>query len=295
MLPLRELLFNLLPLPPTPLELVAGGFLLVTEGRVCTCKDVHGTTPLGENMPCRCLGHAHWTSTLDKHTARTQCSQFGPLSPGYFITAGSLLGQLFNYLPLEPIQCFALLASLPGMVTLNAHLPAGLRNMLLAGLQQPLASPEERQELERLWVLSLSALEQFHQDLCRAHHLCQLFPLQGWGVQLLSTGVTGKTTDGGHKPWRRPSRKGTRSTEQLGAAPSLEEQIEHVGAMLLEMETRVNVPVWTVEATEETGPESSLAFEAEGSCSERQAAEVAGGLGCCGQCQDWPALCCTLS
>ncbi|CAM5095066.1 unnamed protein product [Natator depressus] len=178
----------------------------------------------------------------------------------------------------------------------EAHeLSKGLRNMLLAGLQQPLASPEERQELERLWVLSLSALELFHQDLCRAHHLCQLFPLQGWGVQLLSTGVTGKTTDGGHKPWRRPSRKGTRSTEQLGAAPSLEEQIEYVGAMLLEMETRVNVPVWTVEATEETGPESSLAFEAEGSCSERQTAEVAGGLGCCGQCQDWPALCCTLS
>uniref|UniRef100_A0A8C3SXN0 Regulator of G-protein signaling 9-binding protein n=1 Tax=Chelydra serpentina TaxID=8475 RepID=A0A8C3SXN0_CHESE len=149
-------------------------------------------------------------------------------------------------------------------------------------------------ELERLWVLSLSALELFHQDLRRAQHLCQLFPLQGQGVQLLSTGLTGKATDGGHKPWRRPSRKGTRSTEQLAAAPS-QEQIEHVGAMLLEMETRVNVPVWTVEATEEARPESSLAFEAEGSCSEREAAEVAGGPGCCGQHQGWPAFCCTLS
>ncbi|TFK02206.1 Regulator of G-protein signaling 9-binding protein [Platysternon megacephalum] len=178
------------------------------------------------------------------------------------------------------------------MVTLNARLPAGLRNMLLAGLRQPLASPEERQELERLWVLSLSALELFHQDLHRAHHLCQLFPLQGRGVQLLSTGVAGKATDGGHKPWRRPSRKGARSTEQLGTAPDLEEQIEHMGTMLLEMETRVNVPVWTVEATEEARPESSLACEAEGSCSERQ---VAGGPGCCGQCQGWPAVCCTLS
>ncbi|XP_024068361.1 regulator of G-protein signaling 9-binding protein-like [Terrapene carolina triunguis] len=175
------------------------------------------------------------------------------------------------------------------------ELSKGLRNMLLAGLRQPLASPQERQELERLWVLSLSALELFHQDLHRAHHLCQLFPLQGRGVQLLSTGVTGKATDGGHKPWRRPSRKGARSTEQLGAAPGLEEQIEHVGTMLLEMETRVNVPVWTVEATEEAGPGSSLAFEAEGLCSERQAAEVAGGPGCCGQHQGWPALCCILS
>uniref|UniRef100_A0A8C3XS91 Regulator of G-protein signaling 9-binding protein n=1 Tax=Chelydra serpentina TaxID=8475 RepID=A0A8C3XS91_CHESE len=171
-----------------------------------------------------------------------------------------------------------------------ARLPAGLRNMLLAGLRQPLARPrqplarpEERQELERLWVLSLSALELFHQDLRRAQHLCQLFPLQGQGVQLLSTGLTGKATDGGHKPWRRPSRKGTRSTEQLAAAPS-QEQIEHVGAMLLEMETRVNVPVWTVEATEEARPESSLAFEAEGSCSERECP----GLGsCCGMAA-WP-------
>uniref|UniRef100_A0A8C4XZJ9 Regulator of G-protein signaling 9-binding protein n=1 Tax=Gopherus evgoodei TaxID=1825980 RepID=A0A8C4XZJ9_9SAUR len=153
----------------------------------------------------------------------------------------------------------------------EAHeLSKGLRNMLLARLRQPLASPEERQELERLWVLSLSALELFHQHLHRAHNLCQLFPLQGQGVQLLSTGVTGKATDGGHKPWRRPSRKGARSTEQLGAAPGLEEQIEHVGTMLLEMETRVNVPVWTVEATEEAGAESSLAFEAEGSSGERK-------------------------
>uniref|UniRef100_A0A8C0J7S4 Uncharacterized protein n=1 Tax=Chelonoidis abingdonii TaxID=106734 RepID=A0A8C0J7S4_CHEAB len=140
----------------------------------------------------------------------------------------------------------------------EAHeLSKGLRNMLLARLRQPLASPEEQQELERLWVLSLSALELFHQHLHRAHNLCQLFPLQGQGVQLLSTGVTG-ATDGGHKPWRRSSRKGTRSREQLGAAPGLEEQIEHVGTMLLEMETRVNVPVWTVEATEEARTESSL-------------------------------------
>uniref|UniRef100_A0A8C8VKU7 Uncharacterized protein n=1 Tax=Pelusios castaneus TaxID=367368 RepID=A0A8C8VKU7_9SAUR len=126
--------------------------------------------------------------------------------------------------------------------------------------QQPLTSPEERQELERLWVLFLSAVELFHQDLCRAQYLCQLFPLRGPGVQRLSTGLTGKATDGGHKTRRRASHKRKRSTEQLGAGPSLGEQIEHVGAMLLEMETRVSVPVWTVEATEEAWPESSAAY-----------------------------------
>ncbi|XP_067410668.1 regulator of G-protein signaling 9-binding protein-like [Emydura macquarii macquarii] len=165
-------------------------------------------------------------------------------------------------------------------------LSQGLRNMLLAGLRQPLARPE-RLELERLWVLCLSALELFHQDLCRAHHLCQLFPLQGSGVQLLNTGVTGKATEGGHKTWRRPSHKRTRSPEQLGAVPGLEEQIEQVGVMLLEMETRVNVPVWTVEATEEAWPESV--------CGETQAVAVAAGPGCCRQGGGWPARCCTAS
>ncbi|XP_074867929.1 regulator of G-protein signaling 9-binding protein-like [Carettochelys insculpta] len=172
------------------------------------------------------------------------------------------------------------------------ELGKGLQNMLLAGLRQLLASPEEQLELERLWVLSLSALELFHQDLCRAQHLCQLFPLQGQGQgpPLLRTGLTGKAEDGGYKPWKRPTRKGARSTEQLGATPSLEEQIEHVGAMLLEMETRVNVPVWTVEATEEAGPNSS-----EGLSSETQAPKVVGDPGCCRQDQGWPGLCCTLS
>ncbi|KAG6930109.1 regulator of G-protein signaling 9-binding protein-like [Chelydra serpentina] len=64
----------------------------------------------------------------------------------------------------------------------EAHeLSKGLRNMLLAGLRQPLARPEVRQELERLWVLSLSALELFHQDLRRAQHLCHSSPCRGRG------------------------------------------------------------------------------------------------------------------
>ncbi|XP_075757656.1 regulator of G-protein signaling 9-binding protein-like, partial [Pelodiscus sinensis] len=170
--------------------------------------------------------------------------------------------------------------------------PAGLQNMLLAGLRQPLAGPEERLELERLWVLSLSALELFHQDLCRAHHLCQLFPLQGGGAPLLRTGLPGKGPETGHKPWRRPSRKGARSTEQLGGPPGLEEQVEQAGALLLEMETRVNVPVWTVEATDEAWPESSEACEGLGS--EAWAAEGAVGPRGCGQNQGWPAPCCRL-
>ncbi|KAM8996446.1 regulator of G-protein signaling 9-binding protein-like [Ara ararauna] len=118
------------------------------------------------------------------------------------------------------------------------ELSSGLRCALLAGLRQAPVSPEERRELERLWVLFMSALELFLQDLCRAHHLCQLFSLQGDGTALLCTGL-GKRRGGG--PTQPP------------AAPCLEEEIEQVRATLAEMESRANIPLWTVEATQSAG------------------------------------------
>ncbi|XP_068063778.1 regulator of G-protein signaling 9-binding protein-like [Anomalospiza imberbis] len=124
------------------------------------------------------------------------------------------------------------------------ELSMGLRRMLLAGLRQGLASPVERQELERLWVLFLSALELFLQDLYRAQHLCQLFSMQRGGVVPLHTGLGG---------WRLPSRRGGGPT-QPQTAPCLEEEIEQVRATLAEMESGANIPPWTVEATETTQP-----------------------------------------
>ncbi|CAM9575922.1 unnamed protein product [Bubo scandiacus] len=133
------------------------------------------------------------------------------------------------------------------------ELSTGLRQALLAGLQQGPASPEERQELERLWVLFLSALELFLQDLRRAHHLCQLFSVQGGSTAPLRTGLGG---------WGPPSRKGSRRgggpTQPL-AARCLEEEIEQVRATLAEMESRANIPLWTVEATQPAGTGSTAA------------------------------------
>ncbi|KAM9285230.1 regulator of G-protein signaling 9-binding protein-like [Morus bassanus] len=133
------------------------------------------------------------------------------------------------------------------------ELSAGLRRALLAGLRKAPASPEERQELERLWVLFLSALELFLQDLRRAHHLCQLFSVQGGGMAPLRTGLGGQGL---------PSRKGSRrggGSAQPPAAPHLEEEMEQVRAMLTEMESRANIPLWTVEATQPAGTGSTTA------------------------------------
>ncbi|XP_064377890.1 regulator of G-protein signaling 9-binding protein-like [Dromaius novaehollandiae] len=117
------------------------------------------------------------------------------------------------------------------------ELSAGLRRALVAGLQHPPASPEERRELERLWVLFLSALELLLRDLRRAHRLGQLFAPQGPGAAPLRTGLGG-----------RPRGGGSRGPQQPPAALCPEEEVEQVRAMLAEMESRANIPVWAVEA-----------------------------------------------
>ncbi|XP_039936293.1 regulator of G-protein signaling 9-binding protein-like [Hirundo rustica] len=124
------------------------------------------------------------------------------------------------------------------------ELSMGLRRVLLAGLRQVPASPLERQELERLWVLFLSALELFLQDLYRAQHLCQLFSLQGGGVAPLRTGLG---------CWGLPSRQGG-GPSQPPNTQRLEEEIEQVRATLAEMESGANIPPWTVEAAETAQP-----------------------------------------
>ncbi|XP_051489172.1 regulator of G-protein signaling 9-binding protein-like [Apus apus] len=129
------------------------------------------------------------------------------------------------------------------------ELSAGLRRALLGGLRQAAASPEERRELERLWVLFLSALELFLQDLHRAHHLCQLFSRQGGGTAPLCTGLAGR-------------RGGV--LMQPPATPDLEEEIEQVRATLAEMESRANIPLWAVEATQPAGTSGTAAGVAQG-------------------------------
>lgn len=96
-------------------------------------------------------------------------------------------------------------------------------------------------------MLFLSALELFLQDLRQAHHLCQLFSVQGGGTTLLRTGLGSQGL---------PSRKGSRrggGPAQPPATPRLEEEIEQVRATLVEMESRANILPWTVEATQPAG------------------------------------------
>uniref|UniRef100_A0A8C2T199 Uncharacterized protein n=1 Tax=Coturnix japonica TaxID=93934 RepID=A0A8C2T199_COTJA len=92
------------------------------------------------------------------------------------------------------------------------ELSVGLQSALLAWLQQAVG-PQEQRELERLWVLFLSALELFLQDLCCAHHLCCTFSPGMGGVTPLRTGL-GRWRGGG--------------PELPPTPPCLEEEMEQV-------------------------------------------------------------------
>ncbi|XP_068769080.1 regulator of G-protein signaling 9-binding protein-like [Struthio camelus] len=161
------------------------------------------------------------------------------------------------------------------------ELSAGLRSALVAGLRRPPAGPQERLELERLWVLFLCALELFLQDLRKAHHLGQLFgPPGAGGAALLRTGLGGRP-EGPCRGGGRPGRQGSHSPERPPAAPRPEEEIEQMRAMLAEMESRANIPLWTVEATQRGRAAGSAATRAGAARGQRQAAGPRPGTGHC--------------
>ncbi|XP_025047757.1 regulator of G-protein signaling 9-binding protein-like [Alligator sinensis] len=74
-----------------------------------------------------------------------------------------------------------------------------------------------------------------------------------------------------------------KEAQELGTG--LEERVARVGAMLTEMETSLNIPVWTVEATEAAWAERGSTAEAE---AEGTGGEMPGGT-------EAPGHCCTVS
>lgn len=131
---------------------------------------------------------------------------------------------------------------------------AGLQRKLTALLTEGELGHDEREEVERLWVLFISGLEMFQQDLCKAVALQDLFPLTKRSDRraLLSTGTAGG--GGGvaaraaavQPPWIRAVEEP--SPEPRAHALQLE-------SMAQEMLQKVNVPFWSVESTQEAWAE----------------------------------------
>lgn len=104
--------------------------------------------------------------------------------------------------------------------------------------------------MERLWVLLLSSLENFQQDLRKVRILQELFPLNQRKDRqaLVNTGFAGGTSDVAARaamvqtPWL---------SVELTACPDLKSHVEEIDVLLEEMLQRVNVPLWSVEPTQE--------------------------------------------
>eukprot|EP00061_Rhincodon_typus_P011586 g36716.t1 len=96
-------------------------------------------------------------------------------------------------------------------------------------------------------MLFASCMELLHRDLRQVHQLELLFPLEKPQF-LINTGMTGD-----------PSGPTSEQSGEKGGSGelSLDALILEVGRLLCEMETRVQAPVWSSDATTEPWAEAS--------------------------------------
>ncbi|KAI7808110.1 putative regulator of G-protein signaling 9-binding protein, partial [Triplophysa rosa] len=134
--------------------------------------------------------------------------------------------------------------------TLAHRICTGLHRRLLALLIELEQGQEDKEQVERLWVNFLSSLEHFQQDLRKVRILREFFPLtQRKDRQaLVNTGFAGGTSEVAARaamvqtPWL--------SAEET-LCPVLKSHVEEIDVLLEEMLQRVNVPLWSVEPTQE--------------------------------------------
>ncbi|XP_044028262.1 regulator of G-protein signaling 9-binding protein [Siniperca chuatsi] len=127
---------------------------------------------------------------------------------------------------------------------------------LLSDCDSAPSGVEDRQVSERLWVLFLSVLENFLSDLSKACDLIGRFPLtQRYDRRsLVNTGCTDGVVGVAARvasvqaPWL---------TLEEGGRPDLTNHIAEVEAMLSEMQLRVPVAFWSVEATQPAWAEAT--------------------------------------
>ncbi|XP_071773914.1 regulator of G-protein signaling 9-binding protein [Centroberyx gerrardi] len=128
----------------------------------------------------------------------------------------------------------------------------GLSRRLVCLLSECDSAPsfsEERESAERLWVLFLTAMENFLSDLHKASDLIGRFPLsQRYDRRSLvntgcGDGVVGVAARAAavQTPWL---------TLEEEPSPDLTNHIAGLEAMLSDMQLKVPVPFWAVEATQ---------------------------------------------
>ncbi|XP_061096765.1 regulator of G-protein signaling 9-binding protein [Conger conger] len=162
------------------------------------------------------------------------------------------------------VACYRHLASCVGGSTDGAHLRDELRRTreraqelalanrqhLTTSLRDKTLPKEERQEMEYLWVAFSSSLELLHADMCKVFDMGQSFSLSNKATAFVQTGIQGKTTEVAARALSLPdlNHDETPSSVDRLEQSALEVEIARVDQMIEDMELKVNVLRWTVEA-----------------------------------------------
>lgn len=130
------------------------------------------------------------------------------------------------------------------------------RTKLTALLKDKTISKEDRAEYERLWVLFSSSVELLEVDMKRSLEIGQEFPLRVPTRHLIQTGMTGSTTTVAARAMSVQNMKyDADSNIDTVDLKELQTEITQVGHMVEEMEMKVQVAPWAVEAKQEAGAE----------------------------------------
>ncbi|XP_043562778.1 regulator of G-protein signaling 9-binding protein [Chiloscyllium plagiosum] len=130
-------------------------------------------------------------------------------------------------------------------------------------LKDKTISKDDRAEFERLWVVFSTCMEILEIDMRKALDLGQEFPLNLPTKHLIQTGMIGGTSAVAARAMSVQNMKyeegNNIDTVDLN---DLEQDINEIGEMMYEMEMKVNVLQWTVEAKQELGTELKSAASA---------------------------------
>uniref|UniRef100_UPI00398F3691 regulator of G-protein signaling 9-binding protein n=1 Tax=Pristiophorus japonicus TaxID=55135 RepID=UPI00398F3691 len=128
------------------------------------------------------------------------------------------------------------------------------RNKLTTILKDKTISKDERVEIERLWVVFSTCMDILEIDMRRALELGQEFPLNIPTKHLIQTGMVGGTSVVAARAMSVQNMKYEEGNDiDILDLNDLEQEINEVGEMIYEMEMKVNVLQWTVEAKQDVG------------------------------------------
>ncbi|XP_017359748.1 regulator of G-protein signaling 9-binding protein [Cebus imitator] len=127
---------------------------------------------------------------------------------------------------------------------------------LTAVLRDRGLAAEERAEFERLWVAFSGCLDLLEADMRRALDLGAAFPLHAPRRPLVCTGVAGASSGVAARALStRSLRLEAEGDFDVADLRELEREVLQVGEMIDNMEMKVNVPRWTVQARQAPGAE----------------------------------------